>query len=257
MEVRTMRHHLLTAATLIAVIGLGACGEDAGAASEACDAFVAIDRELSINEDLEAGIAALVAFVEEAPDDVADAVEPLIPLLQEDPEAAFESEELAIADVAADDYALENCHDTRVDIEAVNFAFAGVPDEIDAGRVAFAITNHTQTDEVHEALLLRKNDGADTPAHEVLAAALNDRPVSVETTLASFEQFTLVGGGLVEPPGGDGFDVFVVDVEPGEYILACLLPENSSEKIEPYFGGEEVEGRYHFHHGMFAEFTVT
>jgi hypothetical protein len=256
MEVRTMRHHLVTATTLVAATGLGACGDDAGAASEVCDAFVAIDRELSINEDLEAGIAALEAFVDAAPDDVAADVEPLIPLLREDPEAAFESEELAVADAAADDFALENCHDARIDIEAVNFAFSGVPDEVDAGRIAFTITNHTQTDELHEALLLRKNDDVEGSAREVLAAALNDRPVSIETTLASFEQFALVGGGLVEPPGGDGFDVFVVDVEPGEYVLVCLLPENSAERIDPYFSGEEVDGRYHFHHGMFAELTV-
>ena len=38
---------------------------------------------------------------------------------------------------------------------------------------------------------------------DVLDAALNDHPVSIETTLGAFEQFTLVGAGLVEPPGGD------------------------------------------------------
>ena len=98
-----MRHHLLIAPTLIAAVGLGGCGEDAGAASEACDAFVAIDREFSINEDIEAGIAAIVAFVDDVADDVADEVEPLFPLLREDPEAAFESEEFATAGAAADD----------------------------------------------------------------------------------------------------------------------------------------------------------
>jgi hypothetical protein len=43
---------------------------------------------------------------------------------------------------------------------------------------------------------------------------------------------------------------------PGEYILACLLPVNSSELIEAYFAGEEVEGTYHFQSGMFVELTV-
>jgi hypothetical protein len=252
-----MRHHLLPALAIIGAVGLGACGDDAGASSEACDAYVAIDRELSINEDMEAGIAALEAFVAAAPDDVGADVEPLVPLLRDDPEAVDGSEELPIAESAADDYALENCHDTRVDLEASNFVFSGAPDEIDAGRVAFTITNHTQTDELHEALLLRKNDGVEGSAREVLAAALGDQPVSVETTLGALEQFTLVGAGFVEPPGGDGFDVFVVDLEPGEYIVACLFPENSAEQIEPYFGGEVVDGRYHFHHGMFAELTVT
>lgn len=252
-----MRHTTLPAAVLVTAAALSGCGEDAGAASEACDAFVAVDHELSINEDLEAGIAAIEAFAAAAPDDVAADVEPLIPLLRDDPEAAFESDEMAAADATADGYALEHCHDTLVEVDAVNFAFAGVPDEIEAGRIAFAITNRTQTDEVHEALLLRKNDGVDGAAHEVMADAIGDRPVAVETTYGAFEQFAFVGGGLVEPPGGDGFDVFVVDLEPGEYILACLLPERSAERVESYFGGEQVDGRYHFQHGMFAGFTVT
>jgi hypothetical protein len=252
-----MIYRALIACVLASVV-ITACSDDDSAShtSAACDALVAIDVELTINEDLEAGIAAIEAFVAAAPEDVARAFEPVIPLLLDDPEAAFESDEIRAANVAGDGWALDNCADTTVDLEAVNYAFTGAPTDIEAGRVAFTITNHTQTDEVHEALLLRKDDDATGSAHQVLAAALDGQPASIETTLGAFEQFTFVGGSLVEPPGGSDHDVFVVDLEPGDYILACLLPVNSSELIEPYFAGEEVEGTYHLQSGMFAELTV-
>lgn len=242
---------------LLAIAAATACGSDGDTDAAACDAFVAIDREMSVNEDVEAGIAAIETFAAEVPDDIARDVEPLLTLLREDPEAAFESEELANAETTTDDWALEHCTDTRVELDAINFGFTGAPERIDAGRVGFAITNHTQTDEVHEALLLRKNDDVEGSAHDVLAAALDGRPLSVETTLGAFAQFELVGGGLVEPPGGDGYDVFVVDLAPGEYIVACLLPEHSAELVDAYFEGEHVDSTYHFAHGMFVELTVT
>jgi len=253
-----MRHLAAAAALLVLTTGVPACGDDDGDdTGAACDAFVAIDRDLSINEDLEAGIAALEGFVASAPQEVAAQVEPFLARVRDDPEAAFESPEVAVAEEASDAWALDNCADTRVDVEAVNFAFVGVPSEIEAGRVGFTLTNHTQTDEAHEALLLRKDDGAIGSAHEILAEALDGRPLSVETTLGAFEELTLVGAGLVEPPDGDGYDVFVVDLDPGEYILVCLLPVDSTQHIEDYFGGAEIDSTYHFHSGMFAKLTVT
>jgi hypothetical protein len=251
-----MTHRPLITAVLVSALVATGCGDDGDDdAVAACDAFVAID-EASINEDMEALIASLDDFVATAPDDVASQVEPLVALIGEDPEAAFESEELAAAETASDDWALANCSDSRMELEALNFAFPGLPAEVEAGRVGFTMTNKTQTDEAHEALLLRKNDDVEGSAHDVLAKALEGNPVSVETTLGALEQFSFVGAGLVEPPGGDDYDVFVADLEPGEYILACLLPVDSSQHIEAYFSGEEVEGEYHFHRGMFAEFTV-
>lgn len=253
-----MRHGPLIATVVAAVVGLAACGDDGGGEADtaaACDAYVAVDRA-AFDEDPDGVLAGLEDFVASAPDDVASAVEPVIPVLEEDFEAGSESEEMAVADGTADDWALANCGDARVDIEAFNFAFPGVPSEMDAGRVAFNVTNHTQTDEFHEVLLLRRNDGETESPRDIIAAAVESAPVSVETTFGALEHFTLVGGGLVEPEGGDGQDVFVVDLEPGEYIAVCLLPVNSAELLEPYFGGEQVQSRYHFDDGMFAQFTV-
>jgi len=237
-------------------LAVAACGgDDGGEGAAACDAFIAIDQAFTLDEDLEAGTVALEDFVAAAPDNVASEVEPLIPFLKDDVEAALESDELAAAEAAGDAYALDNCGDTRVDVEGFNFAFPGMPSELEAGRVAFNLTNQTQTDEAHEALLLRKNDGVTETPHDILSSALG-ASISVDATLEALEQFTLVAVGFVEPEGGDTQDVFVADLEPGEYIVACLLPVNSADLLEAYFAGEELEGSSHFDAGMFAEFTV-
>src|SRR3990172_4124740 len=134
-------------------------GSVEGDATAACDAFVAYSPAFDIDEDLEAGIASLKDFAAAVPEDVAAAVEPLISRLEEDPEAVFESEGAVPGDTEADQYALENCGDTRVDIEAFNFAFVGMPSELEAGRGAVDMINPTPTRGDHEGLLLPHHDG--------------------------------------------------------------------------------------------------
>lgn len=252
-----MRRSIAVATALTMVFA--ACGDDDGdddSTAAACDAYVAVERAFFVDEDVEAATAALQDFHDAAPDDVATQVEPFLTRLREDGEAAVESEEVGPAETAADEYALENCGDTDVELSAVDYALPGAPSELDAGRIAFRLTNDTQTDEVHEALLLRKKDGVAGTPHDALSRALGET-ISVDDTLAAFEQFTMVGGGFAEPAGGDTEDVFLVDVEPGEYILVCLLPVDTPQNIEPYVGGEEVEAERHLDRGMFTEISVT
>src|SRR3990172_4098523 len=230
-------------------------GSVEGDATAACDAFVAYSQAFDIDEDLEAGIASLKDFAAAVPEDVAAAVEPLISRLDEDPEAVFESEGPVPGDTEADQFALENCGDTRVDIDAYNFAFVGMPSELEAGRVAFNMVNRTQTGEYHEALLLRQDDGVAETAHDQLVEALGE-PISVEATINALEQFSFLSVAFLQPEALDPEDVFVADLEPGRYILACLLPVESSELLDAYFGGEEITGSRHSELGMFVEFTV-
>jgi hypothetical protein len=244
---------LISAALAAAVTG---CGNDEDDTAAACDAWVDVERAFNIDEDLAGGITALDTFVDAVPSDVSDDIEPLIAMLRENPEAAFESAEIITAESAGDDYAVENCGDTVVEVEAVNFAYTGIPETIESGRVVFNLTNNSQTGEFHEALLLRTNDDTTTSAHDVLAAGLTE-PVTAANTFEALAPFTLVATSLVEPAGGDTDDVFLADLDPGNYILACLLPVDSPDLLEAYFNGEEVDAQRHFSEGMFAEFTVS
>ncbi|TFH19651.1 MAG: hypothetical protein E4H03_13515 [Myxococcales bacterium] len=241
----------------VSVLVLAGCGGgNGGDTAAACDAYVAFSKAFDIDEDVQAGIASLQDFAAAVPDDVAADVEPLVPLLEKDPEAALESKEALAADTVADQYALDNCGDTRFDIDAGEWGFIGVPSEIEAGRVVFNMVNKTQTGEYHEAILLRQDDDVVQPASEQMADALGE-PISVEATIAALEQFSLVGAGVVEPEPGDTEDVFVADLVPGRYLLTCLLPEDSSELLEAYFGGETITGKRHSDLGMYREFTAT
>lgn len=238
---------VLTAAT--------GCGDDDAESSAACDAWVDVERAMNVDEDLAAAIDALDAFVDAAPGDVSDNVEPIIAMLRDDPEAALESPELVAAESGGDDYVLDNCGDTVVEVEAVNFAYTGVPATIDAGRAVFELTNRSATGEFHEALLLRKGDDTTASAHDALAAGLT-YPITAANTFEAVAPFTLVAISLVEPDGGDHTDVFAADLTPGDYMVACLLPVDSPELLDRYFGGEEVDAQRHFDEGMFVEFTV-
>jgi hypothetical protein len=242
----------------VALIGLlvltVACGSAGGGdVAAACDAWMAVDQAFNIDEDPEAGVAALEDFAASAPAEVAADVEPFLTLITENPDAAFESEEMVTAGAAADGFAFDNCGDATFEVGAVNFAFDGIPTEIEAGRVIFDLANLSQTGEFHEAILLRKNDDVAVSAYDALASAL-DESISIETTLAALESFELVNVGFVEP-GSEG-DVFGADLRSGEYLVVCLLPVDSPNTIEPYFMGETVEGDRHFDQGMFATFVV-
>ena len=253
LSVRPLRRAV--AATVALTVGLTACSSDEDEkTAKACDAFVAIDQAIAINEDLDGAILAMEDFAANAPGDIADDVKPLIELMKSDPGSAEESEELAIAETAADKYAYDSCEGTKLDVVAEDFAYTGVPAQVDAGRVLFRFSNQTQSDEFHEALVLKKPASPEGSAHDLLAAGL-DGPVSAEATFAALGEFEMVGAGLFNPEG-DTQDVFAVDLAPGEYIVACLLPAGSADKLEAYFGGETVDGPRHFDLGMYAEFTV-
>lgn len=164
---------------------LAACGDGGGddeGTAAACDAYVAVDQAFFVDEEVEAGTVALQEFHDNAPDEVAAQVEPFLTRLREDGAAGLESEELVPAETAADDYAFENCGDTDVELSAVDYALSGAPSELDAGRIAFRLTNDTQTNEVHEALLLRKKDGVAGTPHEALSRGLG-ATISVDDTL--------------------------------------------------------------------------
>jgi len=64
-------------------------------------------------------------------------------------------------------YDVDNCGWNVVDVAASNYAFDGLPDELPAGETSFELTN--DADEVHELVLLKKNDGVTQSAEELLA----------------------------------------------------------------------------------------
>jgi hypothetical protein len=123
-------------------------------------------------------------------------------------------------------------------VTTTEYAFDGLPDTLDAGVTSFDLTNDGA--EVHELVLLRKNDGVTETAEELLALPQAE----------ALQKAMLLG---VAGPVSDGNPAYVVaDLEAGDYIAVCFIPVGTTS-----MDGPPPEGAPHFTEGMVQEFTVS
>lgn len=140
-----------------------------------------------------------------------------------------------------------------VEITAVDYAFQGVPETVEAGTI-FTLTNDSEG-EVHEIIAARLPDGETRSAEELVS-----EPANLEA---------LLGGGppdavILAAPGSDMPGPVLGDgsfTEPGRYLMVCSIPTGADPdaylNAPPSDGPPQVEGGPpHFTQGMYAEFTV-
>lgn len=265
-----MTHHharrLVVAIAVAAVacpVGLAAAGteptpsEPAPAAADAmsyCTAHLALEAAMSSGDPAMIG-PAVNAVTESAPAEIADALAVAIESGQTDGPPTPEFVE-AYGAVTA--WVSENCGFASLDVLATDYAFGGIPDEVPAGPTVVSLTNDGE--EMHEIILIRRNDGVTTPVEELLALPEEEAFAQVQFLSAAFAA-----------PGEVGHTV--VDLAPGEYIALCFIPvgttlevfEQMSAAMEAPAGSGAPEGSApagsepapHFAHGMIQEFTVT
>lgn len=250
------------ALVVLGLLAAGCGGDDsngpaAGGSNDVCDAIAQAQRAIDVQTDPDAGLAALQDVVAAGPVSLSEEVVPFVELLAEDPAAAVESDESRTADAAIDRYISAECGDSQIAITARDFAFEGIPAEIASGPVAFTLRNESETGELHEAWIFRRHPGMTDPASDILSRA--EFPITGPEGLAPILEVTdPVAIGFTEPPAADAVDVFLVDLEPGDYIVACLLPVDSGTFFASFETGEDISpGPPHFQSGMVAELTVT
>jgi hypothetical protein len=124
----------------------------------------------------------------------------------------------------------DQCGAQQQAVTAVDYAFEGVPDELDAGLTSFAFTN--EGGEEHEMVLFRRADGVEESLDELLALPDDEAMSKVQMAGVTFAS-----------PGDTSY--LAADLEPGTYFLVCFIPVGGGEEGEP-----------HFMHGMKAELTV-
>jgi hypothetical protein len=151
---------------------------------------------------------------------------------------AFDVPDVEAAEDRLHQYDLETCGWTTQAVEASEYSFANLPDELPAGTTSFELSNEGH--EVHELILVRKNPGV-TDSAEALLALPEDEAMSKVTMLGS-PAFALPGDG----------DYKVLDLEAGDYIAVCFIPMGMTSD-----DGPPPQGPPHFTQGMVAEFTVT
>lgn len=232
----------------------GAAADPTGEGQEFCDAYLAVSSdqgpdvdwgtasEAEIGEamaayatDFEPKLDALVAA---APAEATEAVSTYTgtyrEILETGDDSAFDDEYLA-AEMVVVDAAITSCAVDVVEATAIDYAYQGLPSTVSAGRVGFRLTNEGA--DVHEAVILRRTDGDTTAAPELLAMTEEEQA----------ERAEFVGVAFVAP---DSDGAVLLDLAPGEYIVACNLPVGMTE-IDA-----EVDGAPHHTEGMVGEFTV-
>lgn len=207
-----------------------------GFTAAACDAWVELGSAFAAAPEDPAEMAAfgetLVGIVESFEGAVPEALDPNVTTLLEgaqavatdgNPEGLF-SEEGMQAQTNIGAFAHDDCDGTKVDVEATEYAFDGIDDELPAGRTSFKFVNNGS--EEHELIVLRRNDESDA-TFEDLAAGGPD---------AMFAEAAFTGV-VFAPPSATSYAA--LDLEPGTYFMVCTIP----------VGGEEG-GDPHLAHGM-------
>jgi hypothetical protein len=249
------------AAVLLAA-GLAACGDDeetsdagdapagegsGGDTGAFCSALVEFNGAVlgvelddsSSAEDITAAgeqLAPLMQTIaDNAPDDLAGTADELnsaVAALQDGDATAFNADDTFLTYTEFVDGAVGECDFDTVEVTLADYAFEGLPETMEAGTYAFALTNSSDVED-HEMVMVRKADGVTQSIEELLELPEEEAGSMVE----------FLGAGFA-PPGGEGSAL--VELTPGDYAVVCFIPVG---------GGEE--GPPHFTQGMAQEFTVS
>ncbi len=227
-------------AAVLAALTITACGSDDDSAGSdvelsaaACDAYAAIGAAMfgdpsTMPDSLEALHAEAPAELHEAIGTYGDALQASF----DGDEEAMSSEEFVAADREIGAAVFDSCEtDATLDVTGIDFAFEGIPDEVDSGRVAIRFTNETESAEAHEMFVMQRAEGVDESVTELLDLPQEELFSKVIPTAVAY----------ADDEGG--VNVALVDLAPGEYIAICMIPTTT-------------DGAPHATHGMVTEFTV-
>ena len=225
---------LIGASTL--ALGLIACSDDEGEAlsADACDAYAGLSTVFlgdpaAATETLDGFVAAVPEGLRADAETVSSAIQAS---MTEEESDAMSSEDYVEASDRIGDAVLDDCDvEETVEVSGVDFAFDGIPTELPAGRSAITFTNESDAGEPHEMVVVRRNEGTTEPVMDLLVLAPEELFSKVTPT------------GLVFVEHADESAVTLLDLEPGQYVVVCMIP----------VGGE---GAPHAMEGMTAEFTV-
>ena len=183
------------------------------------------------------------ALVANAPDDVADDAEVAVASAKDalaGDDEAFDDPAFVEALREVDGRAFDTCEATKQQVSAVDYGFEGFDEELDAGSMIFRLQN--DGDELHEVVLLQKDDGVTQPMAEILALGEEEGQA-----LVSDVGFNFIGG-----PGDVSY--LYTYLEPGNYAAVCFLPVGAADFEALEALGEDAPP--HFTQGMVQDFTV-
>ena len=129
--------------------------------------------------------------------------------------------------------------ESDLDVSMVDYQFELAEDSFEAGQHVWKVTN--EGDENHELAILKLPEGMTADAYRAMMMAPADAtPDAAATPDPDAPQPTAVGGIKALGPGLSGW--VVADLEPGEYVAVCFIPDEN--------------GTSHAMLGMISGFTV-
>jgi hypothetical protein len=221
---------------LVAGLGAAPAAGGEGNVKRFCKANLAVDNADAPSDRL------LERLRDAAPPEIAETVDAAVTAFQEQGEDAFEDETFLTALGEIDEFVLDNCGYEQIEVSMQDYAFDGVPDEVNKGVVAFNLTNDGA--ELHEFTIGRLK--GDATLEDIL-----DLPEDAPEE--DYEEFIreVPGGGFAFP---EESDLALVNLKKtGNYVALCFIPVGST----PDAAEEGGSGPPHLHEGMAAEFEVT
>lgn len=252
------RHRLLAAtAGLVLAAGLLACGSDDSGSNETtapttadtttattaaaggdlasqCEQYTTVSASLAGDPSVAA--PALDALATTPPADIAGPTQTFVDgfkaALEGDP-AVFESAEFTDALGEVGDYFFNHCElSAQLEVTGADYAYAGIPERVEAGVVGIRFLNISATEEPHELFLMRRPDGDTRTVDEITH-------LDQETIFAEYQP---VGVAFANAPS-TSMSV-LLNLEAGEYLAICNLPTKGDESMP------------HSHSGMVAALSV-
>lgn len=236
----TTRGAAVAGSLLLLLGGLAGCGDDPGSTATPVDESGAVDLaafcdayasslQAAITGDADGEAQAVQGMIDAGPPTLAGPLARYREAIEaEGQEAAHEqSDAESRAQVGA---VARTCQGEELELVAFDHGFEDVPD-LTAGRHLLTLRNTSEQEE-HQAVVLRKKAGVTVPADELFGLP-EDQVESMITPVTFLHS-------------GNKGETWVVDLEPGEYIVACFLPVGGDPTAPP-----------HMAEGMLTEFTVT
>lgn len=275
----TRRGRRLTALALISVLALGACGDDdeeeeeggtattlsAQLASFCADVVTANTLEPEIPEDLPETeqmrrgqeffqtqyLPVIRRIQSNAPPAAKGPVDEITRFIEEKGPAAFEDDGFAPVALRANEAAAAACGAAESRVTAIDYAFQGMPANLEAGRRHFRFNNSGT--ELHEMIVLRKKPTTTESFDQILSLDEEQARAKVDEVGATFAFPASAGG-----PGAVDATAFLDLTTPGQYAIVCFIPvgltPQAAQQAEQT--GQEPQGPPHFTRGMKTEFTV-
>ena len=151
-----------------------------------------------------------------------------------------------------------------IDVTAQDYHFEGLPTSVPAGT---SVTLTNAGTELHEIIIVRKNDGVTESFDELIALPEEESLQKVTTTGVLFAAPGEPASMGMDAAGAPAPMDSIALVDEGEYLAICFIPQGTTEM--PDFSGQAPPssdaaaasaappGPPHFLLGMKQEFTVT